>query len=118
MHMNHQLDRRTVKGLLVPLHASPRGSVTEFALMKQKGDELLVDKSFLRVGGTGLLHELTKHLYRVVKILGVMGNNERGKPMIDVLEVSLSGQSSSAHDCGTGRRPRLLRSRRFVQRRR
>jgi len=75
MHINHQLGRRTVKRLLVPLHASPHGSMTEFALMKQKGDDLLVNESFLRVGRTGLLHELGKHLYRVVKMLGVMRKN-------------------------------------------
>jgi len=116
--MNHQLDRRTVKGLLVPLHAPPNDSVTRFALMKQKGDDLLVDESFLRVGETGLLHELEKHQYHVVEIVGVMRKNERGEPMIDVVQVSLPRQSSSTHDYGKRRRPRLLRSRRFIRRRR
>ena len=114
MHMKQQQDRATVRGLLVPLHAGTSGTVREFAITIEKGGDLLVDDSFLRVGGTELLRELAEHLYRVVEISGAVRRNDRGEPVLDVARITLPGQSTLAHGGSGGRRPRLLRSRRFA----
>lgn len=118
MHAKQRRDRRTVRGLLVPLHTEASGSTTQFALMRQREDSLLLDESFLRVNGTGLLRELGKHLYRVVEISGAWRENDSGEPVIDVDRVSLPGQPSGASGKSEARRARLLKSRRFGQRRR
>lgn len=114
MHPNHQQDRRTVKGLLVPLHAGASDTVTEFALIKEKGGDLLGDDSFLRVGGTELLRELPKHLYRVLEVTGVMRRNHWGKLVLDADHVALPKQCTPAVVGNRPWRTRLLRSRRFA----